>query len=152
MRPPRSSSRVQNGGSCLEFSLLGGPGCLAGFARAANRTARAAARTPRSDDPDRRPERPIAKRCAQLRAEFEAELAAYAQAANKAEGPRAKGAVTAKRSIDLILWSFASAILGPCKLRRSGSSEEVIAEYGDVPHIERRHRELLSGNRPQQPR
>jgi thiol-disulfide isomerase/thioredoxin len=77
---------------------------IATFARAGDPTAPAAApaRTPQSDDQDRRPERPIAERYAQIRAECEAQLAANRQAARKAENPSAKGAVAAKRPIDLV--------------------------------------------------
>jgi thiol-disulfide isomerase/thioredoxin len=76
---------------------------IATLARADDPTAQspAPAKTPQSDGPDRRPERPIAERSAQIRAEFQAEQAASRQAAKKAEAPAAKGAVAAKRPIDL---------------------------------------------------
>jgi peroxiredoxin len=75
---------------------------ISSFARAGDPTARAvaSASTPHSDDPDRWAERPVAERAAQIRAEFEAQLAASRQAAAKAENPRAKGAVAAERPID----------------------------------------------------
>jgi peroxiredoxin len=60
-----------------------------------------AAETPKSDAQGVRPERPIAERYAQIRAEFEAQLAADRQAARKAENPPANGAVAARRPIDL---------------------------------------------------
>jgi thiol-disulfide isomerase/thioredoxin len=77
---------------------------IATFARADDPTARAAAsaKTPQSDDPDRRPQRPIAERYAQILAEFEAQQAANRQSATKAEDPRDQRAVAAKRPLDLI--------------------------------------------------
>jgi hypothetical protein len=77
---------------------------IATFARTGDPTARAAAaaKTPQSDDHDRRPERPIAERYAQIRAEFAAQLAAYRPGANKSENPRVQGAVAAERPIDLV--------------------------------------------------
>jgi hypothetical protein len=77
---------------------------IATFARADDPTAQTAgpARTPQADVPDRRPEQPIAELYAQIRAECEAQLSAYYQATRKAENPSAKGAVPARRPIDLV--------------------------------------------------
>jgi hypothetical protein len=53
------------------------------FATAGEPTARAPVPTgtPQPDDQDRRPERPVSERYAQIRAECEAQLATYRQAA-----------------------------------------------------------------------
>ena len=70
---------------------------IATFTRADDPTARAAAsaKTPMSDDHSSRPEEPIAKRYAQIRGEYEAQLAS-AREAFKAGSPRAKPAVAMK--------------------------------------------------------
>jgi thiol-disulfide isomerase/thioredoxin len=56
-----------------------------------------------SDDQSRRPEEPIAKRYAQIRAEFEAEQDSYRRAATRAESPRDKREVPAKKRRDLVV-------------------------------------------------
>jgi hypothetical protein len=66
-------------------------------------TRSAVADTPKFDDQIRRPEKPIAKRYAQIRAEFEAQLAAYRPDATKAESPRDERAAAAKRISDLVV-------------------------------------------------
>jgi thiol-disulfide isomerase/thioredoxin len=81
--------------------------------RADEPTARSAtsAETPKSDDQSKRPETPIAKRYAQIRAGFEAEQAARKAAnqrpplpaATKSESPPEKPDVAAKRPSDLIV-------------------------------------------------
>jgi hypothetical protein len=61
------------------------------------------AEIPKSNDQTRRPEETIAKRYEQIRAEFEAQLAAQRSAASKAEGPREKTAAAAKTISDLVV-------------------------------------------------
>jgi thiol-disulfide isomerase/thioredoxin len=57
----------------------------------------------RSNDQTRRPEERIAKRYEQIRAEFEAQLAAQRSAASKAESPRENTAAAAKSISDLVV-------------------------------------------------
>jgi thiol-disulfide isomerase/thioredoxin len=61
------------------------------------------AEIPRSNDQSRRPEESIAKRYEQIRAEFEAKLAAQRSVAGKAESPLEKTAAAAKTISDLVV-------------------------------------------------
>ena len=61
------------------------------------------AETSKSDDPIGRSKRPIAEQYAQIRAEYEAELAAHRQTATKARELGQKGAVADRRPRDLIV-------------------------------------------------
>jgi thiol-disulfide isomerase/thioredoxin len=78
---------------------------LTSVASADEPTARSAvsAEIPKSNDQSRRPEETIAKRYEQIRAEFEAQLAAQRSAASKAESPREKAAAAAKTISDLVV-------------------------------------------------
>jgi thiol-disulfide isomerase/thioredoxin len=75
------------------------------LARTDEPTARSAvsAEIPKSNDQSRRPEETIAKRYEQIRAEFEAQLAAQRSVASKAESPREKTAAAANTISDLVV-------------------------------------------------
>ena len=64
----------------------------------------ASAETSKSDDQTRPPQGSVAKQYAQIRAEFEAQKAAYRKAATRAEIPPDKREVAAKRPPDLVAY------------------------------------------------
>ena len=108
MKPPQSS-RPQSGGASRGSLALAGVTALlvTPVARADEPTARSAAftETSKSDDQGRRSEMPIAKRYAQIRAEFEAQQAVYLHAVNKADSPSDKREVTRKLAPDVVAYS-----------------------------------------------
>jgi peroxiredoxin len=63
----------------------------------------ASAPTPKADPASQRSEESIVKQYQQIRAEFEAQLAAQRSAVSKAESPREKSAATAKTISDLVV-------------------------------------------------